>query len=111
MTPNDLKTVIEDAWSEETCAQWQPDNPAFGQGNVTALVVHDIFGGEIVKTEAPIGWHFYNIVDGLRYDLASGQFLEPLGYSDDPSSREEALAGIEEKYYLALKAKLKEVLG
>jgi hypothetical protein len=111
MTPNDLVSVIQDCWSIETSPLWQPDVPSLGQGAVTALVVHDLFGGEIVKTEAPGGWHFYNIVDGERYDLAKDQFAEPLGYSDDPSSREEALAVIEETHYLAMKARLRESVG
>lgn len=111
MNPNDISTVIQDLWSEETSPEWTPEDPSRGHGPVTALVIHDIFGGEIVKTEAPTGWHFYNIVDGFRYDLARDQFPEPLGYSDDPSSREEALAATEEKYYLALKTKVKEIIG
>ena len=111
MNPHDLASVIQDLWSIETSPHWTADNPSCGQGNVTALVVHDLFGGEIVKTEAPFGWHFYNLIEGERYDLAAGQFAEPLGYSDDFSSRDEALAGTEEKYYLALKAKLRAIMG
>ena len=111
MTPNDLFSVIQDAWSEETSPHWRPDNPPFGQGAVTALVVHDLFGGDIVKAEAPSGWHFYNVVEGERYDLTRDQFLEPLGYSDDPSSREEALSSAGEACYRAMKARLKDMIG
>jgi hypothetical protein len=111
MTPNDLFSVIQDAWSEETTSQRRPDLPSFGQGAATALVIHDLFGGEIVKTESPSGWHFYNIIEGERYDLTQGQFPEPLGYSDDPSSRAEALAGAQERRYVALKARLKDLTG
>ncbi len=111
MTPNDLLSVIQDSWSEKTSPHWRPDNPPFGQGAVTALVVNDLFAGEIVKTEAPGGWHFYNIVDGERYDLTKDQFLEPLGYSDDPSSREEALASAGEDCYRAMKACLQDLIG
>ncbi len=111
MTPNDLLSVIQDAWSEESSPQWRPDIPSLGQGAVTALVVQDLFGGEIVKTESPGGWHFYNIVEGERYDLAQDQFVEPLGYSDDPSNRAEALASAQERCYRALKSRLKDMIG
>jgi hypothetical protein len=111
MTPNDLQGIFEEVWSEETSPHWQPHNPAYGQGAVTALAIQDLFGGEIVKTEAPSGWHYYNLIDGLRYDLAKEQFLDPLGYSDDESSREEAMGVAGEACYLALKARLKEMIG
>ncbi|HZP99087.1 MAG TPA: hypothetical protein VFB13_06095 [Reyranella sp.] len=111
MTPNDLLSVIQDAWSEQTSPHWRPDMPCFGQGAVTALVIHDMFGGEIVKTEAPSGWHFYNLVEGERYDLTQDQFLEPLGYSDDPSNREEAMNAAREPCYRAMKARLKDMIG
>ncbi len=111
MTPNDLLPVIQDLWSEETCAEWQPDLPCFGQGAVTALAIHDLCGGQIVKTECPSGWHYYNIVEGERYDLTKDQFTEELGYSDDPVERDEAMAAAGEKHYLAMKAKLKDMIG
>ena len=111
MNPNELQSIFEELWSEETSPHWQAHNPPFGQGAVTALAVHDIFGGEIVKTEAPSGWHYYNMVDGLRFDLTKGQFLDPLGYSDELSTRDEALSVAGEDCYFTLKAKLKDVIG
>lgn len=62
--------------------QWLADNPARGQCNVTALVVHDMFGGEILKAEAPDGWHFYNRIEGQRRDLTASQFEQPIFHAD-----------------------------
>jgi hypothetical protein len=59
------------AWSAESSSLWSEDHPARGQCPVTALVVHDRFGGEIRKTPTDEGPHFYNYADGRRYDLTA----------------------------------------
>jgi len=51
----------------------------------------DIFGGDIPKTDVDGVWHFYNRIDGRRWDLTMSQFDKPIGYNDLPSSRDEAL--------------------
>lgn len=77
---------------------------------MTALVVHDHFGGEILKTLVGAAWHFYNRVGCLTLDLTSGQFEEPIEYMDVPSNREEALAGTNEAQYRELAARFVEAL-
>ena len=37
------------SWSIETSSKWTIENPAKGQCGVTALVVQDIYGGEIKR--------------------------------------------------------------
>ncbi|WCO62333.1 YunG family protein [Bacillus licheniformis] len=66
------------SWSSDSSSKWSKDNPAKGQCGVTALVVNDILGGEIKKTKLPEGWHFYNFVNGKRYDLTVSQFKEDI---------------------------------
>jgi hypothetical protein len=46
---------------------------------VTALVVQDVLGGEILKTRVAGAWHFYNSIDGSRWDLTLSQFATPIG--------------------------------
>ena len=82
--------------------QWQADNPAIGQCGVTALVVNDKLGGDILKTPLPEGDHFYNRVNGERIDLTAGQFDAPVNYLDMASSRDEALAGTSIARYRSL---------
>ena len=60
------------SWSIETSSKWTIENPAKGQCGVTALVVQDIYGGEIKKTKAREAWHFYNFIDGQRFGLKRG---------------------------------------
>ena len=102
LSPARLLPILRNCWSFETSDQWLPDNPARGQCNVTSLVVQDFCGGDILKTEAPGGWHFYNRVEGKRHDLTASQFAAPIPYADIVSTRAEALAGTELECYAAL---------
>ena len=92
------------SWSIATGGNWLPDNPARGQCNVTALLINELFGGEILKTPLPEGDHFYNRVDGERIDLTASQFAAPITYLDVASSRDEALAGTSTTKYDSLRA-------
>jgi len=91
------------SWSGSSSAQWLAGNPARGQCNVTALLVNECFGGEILKTPLPEGDHFYNRIDGKRVDLTGSQFAAPIAYLDLASARAGALAGTSPAQYDALK--------
>lgn len=99
-----IKKVLFQSWSLQSSSKWSAENPAKGQCGVTALVVHDILGGEIKKTKLPDGWHFYNVINGERYDFTASQFEEgAVVYMDVPSDREEAYADTNELQYTYLK--------
>ena len=93
--PADLEpfaAAIARAWSLETASTYTEADPARGQCSVTALAVHELFGGEILKTPTPGGMHFYNRLNGQRVDLTAAQFSAPPSYADLPSGPEEAIA-------------------
>ena len=46
-----VAAALQKSWSLETSGKWKADNPACGQCGVTALLVEELFGGEILKTE------------------------------------------------------------
>jgi hypothetical protein len=92
------------SWSLATSGEWLRSNPARGQCNVTALLINENFGGEILKTPLPEGDHFYNRVNGERIDMTASQFDAPVRYLDIESDRSEALAGTSSAKYEALKA-------
>ncbi|NLP51199.1 hypothetical protein HC179_10835 [Bacillus sp. RO1] len=98
-----LIDVLFESWSITTSSKWSPENPAKGQCGVTSLVVQDFLGGEIVKTLMPNGWHFYNKVNGIRYDYTSSQFDKGVNYSDTPSNRSEAFQNTNLDQYHTLK--------
>jgi hypothetical protein len=101
-----LFKVVRNAWSSKTSSLWTADNPARGQCGVTALVVQDHLGGEILKTKIGEGWHFYNRVAGRRVDFTSSQFDHPIHYDDLPASRQEAFSDTNDEQYAALSNRL-----
>lgn len=73
--------LISSVWRVETAAlnchkDWSPENPAFGQCAVTAALVFDLLGGEIIRTEVDgFGSHYYNrFASGSEVDLTRSQF-------------------------------------
>lgn len=102
----ELRVKFRSAWSTETGDKWRIDNPACGQCSVTALVLQDIVGGDILKTSVEGQWHFYNSVDGQRLDLTDSQFEQPIEYQDLPSNCREALEDTSAKQYEILRRRV-----
>ncbi|WP_231893363.1 YunG family protein [Rossellomorea aquimaris] len=98
-----LLLILSKSWSTESSSKWSHNNPAKGQCGVTTLVINDILGGEIRKTKLSAGWHFYNIINGSRYDFTASQFNENIKYMDILSTREEAFSDTNQKQYVYLK--------
>lgn len=73
--PDEVQRALRKAWSLSTSSQWTPNNPAAGQCNVTALLVHELFGGELLKTPLPAADHFYNRIEGRRYDFTGASSI------------------------------------
>lgn len=106
MSPDALAARLARAWSSRTASLWSAENPARGQCSVTSIAVHDLLGGEILKTDVDGAWHFYNLLGGERRDFTASQFPAPIAYRDLPSSREEALADTSEAQLAALRKAL-----
>ena len=82
----DIERVIRSSWSQHTCDPldrdvWSTDNPARGQCAATALVVQDLFGGELLLAEvlnadgSRQGLHYWNrLANGVEVDLTREQF-------------------------------------
>lgn len=101
-----LSKAMLKSWSLESSSKWSGENPANGQCGVTALVVNEILGGEIKKTLLPEGWHYYNHINGKRYDFTASQFKEAIVYSDISSNRDEAFMDTNEMQYSYLKQRV-----
>jgi hypothetical protein len=80
-----LERAIRTSWSLDTCdpvdrADWHPDNPSRGQCGVTAMVLNDLLGGELVIGEVHVagertGMHYWNRFGaGIDVDLTREQF-------------------------------------
>ena len=70
-----------------------------------SLLIHDIFGGEILKTHERKGWHFYNKINGERIDLIpseTGKGSDDKYFEDIPSTRDETTKYFEQVDYSTL---------
>ena len=72
---------IRSSWDARTAspgcaASWSALNPSQGQCAVTALLVQDIWGGQLIRTVVEgQSSHYYNLLpDGRELDLTRGQF-------------------------------------
>ncbi|MBW5421093.1 hypothetical protein GKQ77_05865 [Streptomyces sp. BG9H] len=88
MTPlllSDIETAVRGSWGADTyppdsTSPWPPDNPARGQCGVTALVLHDLLGGDLMLGEVRVDgvrvdYHWWNRLGAdLEIDLTRGQF-------------------------------------
>ena len=87
LTLEGVEAAIRASWSVESCdptdvEEWTPDNPSRGQCAVTALVVHDLLGGQLLEAEvrnhdgSPQGFHYWNRLAGVDVDLTRSQFRD-----------------------------------
>ena len=114
-----LYDLLKSVWCADTCAprlraEWSKQNPTLGQCSITSFLAQDVFGGEVYGVPlAGGGFHCYNVVNGIRFDLTSEQFGEEKLVYDErfPQSREEHFTD-EEKFarYKKLRDGLKELL-
>ena len=85
ITVDELRGHFLAAWGPDTCyphmsLEWSRENPSRDQCGMTALVVQDILGGDLVLAEvhvdgAQIGHHYWNrLPDGTDVDLTADQF-------------------------------------
>ncbi|WP_461028889.1 YunG family protein [Streptomyces sparsus] len=86
-TPAEIERALRASWAADTCSPddlartgWSSDNPALGHCDVTALVVNDVFGGDLVLAEVHLGdeqhgHHWWNqLPTGTQLDLTRDQF-------------------------------------
>jgi hypothetical protein len=85
MNVADVMTALRESWGPDTCApedvaHWTPNNPARGQCATTAVVLHDYFGGCLVRGEVivdghKVDFHWWNCLpDGRQIDATIEQF-------------------------------------
>ena len=118
-TPRDLYDALTRVWSRETCTprmreRWSAQNPTVGQCAVTAFLAQDIFGGKVYGIPLKDGgFHCFNVVDGVAFDLTCEQFGDTaLAYDGAPEQFREVQFAREEKRrrYETLKRLLTEYL-
>lgn len=78
-TLNKLYAVLRKCWSADTAypscqKDWVPEDPSYGQCAITAMLVHDMFGGSIHRIRVGGGTHYFNLIGGHYIDLTREQF-------------------------------------
>lgn len=77
MNVDTLKRLLLTTWSANTAqGEWTPECPSLNQCAVTALVVQDFFGGDLLRCKMTNGnSHYWNrLPDGNELDLTADQF-------------------------------------
>lgn len=109
---DDIERAIRRGWGADTTTpahrpDWTPDNPARDQCGVTALVVHDLLGGELIRGEvhvdgAWVDYHWWNRLGlGIEVDLTREQFgPEEIVVGGDVIERLTEIARLREEYEL-----------
>lgn len=100
-------SALQKSWTSESSFlpdEWSAENPARGQCAVTAIVVQDYLGGDIVKCDV-IGdhdAHFFNkLEDGSVVDLTQSQFPDGSEFVNEKlANREKMLSypGTQNRY-------------
>jgi hypothetical protein len=109
-----LFAVLRDAWTGDTSvdSSWTPTCPALGQCAVTALVVQDYLGGDLMRCEVEGTSHYWNLVDGVEIDLTRSQFNHFLPRHIAVRSRDYVLSSPDTmRRYETLRARVARILG
>lgn len=97
-----IRDVLRAAWSIDSSTKWTADRPSLGQCSPTALVIHDWFGGSLLKTSVHGARHFYNWVGERAWDFTAEQFEVEPHYEHHEATRDEALLDCTPLQYFAL---------
>jgi hypothetical protein len=107
-----LRERLHGAWTRETSVQpddWTARTPSVGQCAVTALVVQDLLGGDLLRAVVDGGSHYWNrLPNGEELDLTRDQFSSfPDDIKGEVRSREYVLSNENTRdRYLTLKERV-----
>lgn len=85
----EIDAAVRASWAADTCSPddaarspWTAENPSWGHCDVTALVLHDLLGGDLMLGEVHLagqqhGYHWWNrLPTGIEIDLTRDQFRD-----------------------------------
>jgi len=114
-----VKLALMDAWCKETCypsmqEMWSKDLPERGQGAVTAMVIQDYMGGQILGCTHT--HHYWNqLPDGREIDITRSQFPGDLNIcSDGVTERQKFMEigpAMTKDRYIILKQRVDDIFG
>jgi len=97
-----IREAIKSCLMQEIAPEIKIKKPPSTQDRFISLLIHDVFGGEILKTHFRRGWHFYNRIDGERIDFTRSNRANYEGdqsFEDIPSMPAETCNTVEQVDY------------
>jgi hypothetical protein len=97
-----VRKALKRTWAFDKIPERTPNNSTDDLSSVTSQLIHDIFGGEILKTRNNKGWHFYNRINGERIDftiLRRSKSSKKFQFEDLPSTPYETYKYFEPEDY------------
>ena len=120
-TLGELFFVLLSCWSKETSnptqnEEWNRANVTAGQSDVSSMLVFDMFGGSIHKSEIDGKTHYFNKINGNVIDITREQYeiaKIPVSYNEGEEISRNELASDEElaKRYKLLLKRISEYLS
>jgi len=93
------KIVFEALERSQEFETMKPAARAKIQDTLISLLIHDIFGGEILKTHKRKNWHFYNRIDGERIDFTKTRKSAGKNFEDIPATPDETFNYVDQADY------------
>jgi hypothetical protein len=90
--------IVDSALQRSLANEFPPDY----KDSLISVLIHDIFGGEILKTKRRKGWHFYNRIDGRRLDFTThgkSIYCSKNRFEDIPATPDETFNHIDQEDY------------
>ena len=100
-----VKAALQLIGAQDISPERSFENKEYLQDSVTSLLIHDIFGGEILKTPQDNDWHFYNRINGERIDFAAtdaGKVAGDNTFADLPAIPDETFNYVTQEDYSTL---------
>ena len=94
--------ALKKSLSSDSDPKIRPISSVSGQDGLISLLIHDVFGGEILKTHSKKYWHFYNRIEGERVDFTgadASKYDELSKFEDIPSTPDETYSYIDQADY------------
>jgi hypothetical protein len=113
-----VQEALNRTWDWDLNPGMSPFNPANGQDREIAMLIFNLFGGEILKTPSKKTWHYYNRINGERFDFTLskvGKIFKRKRFKDIPSNPDEASQNVDQSdyfnFYMKFVKSFEEILG
>ena len=94
--------ALKKSLSSDSDRNFKTMSTTSGQDGLISLLIHDVFGGDILKTHTNKYWHFYNRIEGERVDFTEEKSQDEnliSKFEDIPSTPDETYDYVDQADY------------